>query len=370
MKTIKLKAIRNVNIRKDAPKAMDNNLKGVIYKGQEFELNVEEIEDDTCDSISGNRKWYKDANGDYLWSGGFEVINSNINLNNIESVGWHIKKFNIEKIWSITKGKGVTVAVLDSGIMMSHPDIEQGNIIGTKNFLYEGDDEELIKDVSDHTGHGTHCAGIIASQGNKIKGIAPNVSLLIGKITDTKLGVDQDKLFSGIKWAYENNADVISVSAILENFKSEYITEITKLNNKHPGILISCLSNDGDLDFDIDYYPSLLKECIAVGSINEKMQIDDLTSRAKKLDILAPGRDILSTWNNGAYKSESGCSMATPFVAATIALMISYYKNESKAINKQEIINKIISQVSHFAQYKTRPGKNIPIIDPYKLFNL
>lgn len=73
-KTLKLKAIKNVNIRKGDPQIKDDNLKGVIYKGQEFELEVEEIEDKVkCETIDGNCKWYKDANGDYLWSGGFEV---------------------------------------------------------------------------------------------------------------------------------------------------------------------------------------------------------------------------------------------------------------------------------------------------------
>ena len=72
MEKLKLKAIKNVHIRTEAPERKENNLKGVIYKDKIFECEVEVIEGKTGEEGNSNKTWYKDRNGDYLWSGKIE----------------------------------------------------------------------------------------------------------------------------------------------------------------------------------------------------------------------------------------------------------------------------------------------------------
>ena len=317
---------------------------------------VEIVEILNGDDIDGNNVWYRLDDGAYVWSGGIAgsaempgketVIDTRIQKN------WTIEKFGIDKIWETTKGKGVKVAILDSGAMLDHPDLAVVPIIATKNFL------DNSEDVTDNVGHGTHCAGIIAGQ-NEI-GVAPEVSLLIGKVTDTGKRIEQTALFNGLKWAYESEADIISVSLTLKNFSQELADKVLALDKKHPGILFCSLSNLGDMGRNLDYYPALLDCAISVGSINEQFRMDVLTARSSKIDILGPGRDINSTWNNGGYKVESGCSMATPFVAGVFALEFSRNRNIKKADLKKKVFEKSTS----FASFKYDPKGRYPIINP------
>ena len=117
---------------------------------------------------------------------------------------------NADKLWEKgIDGRGVTVAVLDSGIDKNHPDLI-GKVIAEKNFLTD----EVTAD--DLLGHGTMVAGIIAGSGNasdgKYKGIAPGAKLLNVKVIDSKGDGKVSDIIAGIEWAIYNGADVLSLS--------------------------------------------------------------------------------------------------------------------------------------------------------------
>lgn len=120
------------------------------------------------------------------------------------------KYVNADKLWAKgIDGKGITVAVIDSGIDKNHPDLE-GKVVGEKNFV----DDEISAD--DLLGHGTMVAGIIAgsgaASGGKYKGIAPGVSLLNVKVIDSSGNGKVSDIIAGIEWAIYNGADVLSLS--------------------------------------------------------------------------------------------------------------------------------------------------------------
>lgn len=282
-------------------------------------------------------------------------------------MNWHITDFGIEEIWNQGfKGQGIKVAILDSGLMISHPDINASNIVASKNFLYHGDDDVLSKDVTDNLGHGTHCAGIVASL--KGSGVAPEASLMIGKITDSSFGVDENVLVEAIEWAYKNDADVISISITVKEFGANLIEKIAELDEKHKAILVCSVSDLGDLGFNADFYPAMLNECLAVGAVNKSMEMDPVTGRSSKIDILAPGREINSTWNNGAYKTETGCSMSTPFVAGVLALILARNTAKGVSTSKAELKKNVVSLTSKFAKFKDAPQGNYSIISPTNHF--
>ncbi len=361
---MKVTVIKNLNVRTGKP-SVNAPCYNYLTPGSVIEVEEQMVEGDFYE---GNNKWYKGLDGNFYWSGGVNEINANKLFKMSEN--WHISKFGIDSLWNKTKGKGIRVAILDTGLMESHPDINKNNIVLTKNFLYEGEDELLMKNVSDNIGHGTHCAGIIAAQGIYSCGVAPDVSLLIGKISDKSTGIDSSLLFKGIEWAYTNNADVISVSVAVDQFNKEFQNRIQNLDSDYKGILVGSLTDLGDLGFDSNSFPTSLNACIGVGAVNKNYKMDEVTARSSYLDILGPGRDIFSIWNDGRYKTMTGCSMATPFVAGVIALILAYLVSQNKKISKKELINYLKTVTDKFDSFESLPEKKYPIIDPVKIFNL
>jgi major intracellular serine protease len=289
-------------------------------------------------------------------------------MGDIEDNDWHIRKFGIDKIWLETKGKGVTIAILDSGIS-DHPDINPEFIIDSRNFLYNGNDEEERKKVPDRIGHGTHCAGIICAQGIKAFGVAPEADLMVGKIVDTSLGSDPSAFVNGLEWAYRSHADVISVSVNPDDLDDGTVKKIENLDQQFGGILVGALNDAGDMGFDVEYYPYKFSTCLGVGAVDPDFMMDPLTCRSSNLDLLAPGHGIYSTWTGNGYETLSGCSMAAPFVAGVLALAISYLRNKKRTYHKAELVSTILKATTHFASYQTLPGKQFPVIDPVFVLN-
>ena len=141
MTKLHLKATSNVYIRKEANRNSDP--KGMIYKDQEFDFDGEIVEGEEVQS--GNKKWYHGINGDYFYSGAFEehsiVIpapperettltgdeqapENIITPGNPTPPNWQIEKFGIRKIWEKTKGADVKIAIIDSGMMIDHPEFD------------------------------------------------------------------------------------------------------------------------------------------------------------------------------------------------------------------------------------------------------
>src|SRR5690606_16008598 len=115
------------------------------------------------------------------------------------------------EIWKETKGKGMKVAVLDTGCDTNHPDLKE-RVIGGRNFT---DDDQSNPDIyTDYNGHGTHVAGTIAAQENDagVIGVAPEADLLIVKVLNRNGSGQYEWIIKGIHYAIEQNADIISMS--------------------------------------------------------------------------------------------------------------------------------------------------------------
>jgi subtilisin len=131
---------------------------------------------------------------------------SNIDaLSSSQTIPYGITMVNAPAVWSRTKGAGVRVALMDTGISMYHPD--RGNVIGSVSYV-------LNETVEDFAGHGTHTSGTIAAADNNIGvvGVAPQAGLLIAKVLNNTGSGQISWLISGIEWAVNNNAKVISMS--------------------------------------------------------------------------------------------------------------------------------------------------------------
>jgi subtilisin family serine protease len=255
---------------------------------------------------------------------------------------WWLKNFNISEIWSKGfTGKGIKIAVLDTGISYPHPDLEL--------------DPELFKDVTnsvsgpnDLQGHGTHCIGIIKASDNTIgsTGIAYNSLIYPCKITHDEDGDTTDYLIKGINWAISQNVDIISISKGDPFEDSNLEAVITEADNQ--GILVVASSGNKTPGYASDhiYYPARYPVTLSVGGIDENNSPLSDSILTGETNIYAPGKEILSTYPNNSFKPLSGSSQATPYVAGICALILEFERRKQPGCKAKETKDIILANAS------------------------
>ncbi|AHV95133.1 S8 family peptidase [Paenibacillus sabinae] len=224
-------------------------------------------------------------------------------------------------VWGQTKGEGITVAILDTGCEVSHPDLK-GRIAGGRNFT---DDDNGNPDIYvDYNGHGTHVAGTIAaiSNGTGVVGAAPEAKLLILKVLNKDGSGQYEWIINGINYAVEQKADIISMSLGGPEDVPEMHEAIKRAVEAN--ILVICAAgNEGDGNYATDEfgYPGSYNEVISVGAVDLQRHSANFTNSNNEVDLVAPGAGILSTYLNKGYATLSGTSMATPHVSGAMALI-------------------------------------------------
>ncbi|MEV5877166.1 S8 family peptidase [Streptomyces sp. NPDC052101] len=232
-------------------------------------------------------------------------------------------------------GKGVKVAVLDTGVDTGHPDLKD-QVIASKNF-------SGAADATDHYGHGTHVASIVAGTGAKsggtYKGVAPDAKILNGKVLDDTGSGDDSGILAGMEWAAAQGAGVVNLS--LGGPDSPGVdpleAEVDKLSATKGILFAIAAGNDGP---DSIGSPGSADAAITVGAVDKLDRLADFSSTgpragdgAIKPDVTAPGVDITAAAAKGSvidqevgekpegYLTISGTSMATPHVAGAAAIL-------------------------------------------------
>lgn len=267
-----------------------------------------------------------------------------------QKIDWGLSLLGVPELWKITRGEGVRVAILDTGISPLHHDLAPAI--------------ELAQDFtgsrsgySDVAGHGTHCAGTIAARDNDggVVGIANQCSLLIGKVLGDDGSGASSWIAKGIRWAADNKADIISMSLGSPYPDPQMKAAIDYAVGKGV-IVISAAGNEGPGD-NTTGYPGGFLNVISVGAIDQSKRIALFSSRGK-VDIAAPGVNILSDWPPRSVASLSGTSMACPFVVGVAALIIAKHKKfggATPADTPQHMIDHLL---------KTAVDEGIPGKDP------
>lgn len=248
----------------------------------------------------------------------FQVIKQ---VKEVNEVPKGVEMIQAPKIWDQTKGKGITVAILDTGCDTTHSDLKE-RIVGGRNFT--NDDRGNIDVYEDYNGHGTHVAGTIAAieSNTGVVGVAPESNLLIVKVLDESGSGQYKWIINGINYAIEEKADIISMSLGGPEDVPELHEAIQKAVNNN--ILVVCAAGnagDGDESTDEFDYPGCYNEVISVGAIDLQRRSSDFSNSNNEIDLVAPGEEILSTYLNGTYATLSGTSMAAPHVSGALALI-------------------------------------------------
>ncbi len=234
-----------------------------------------------------------------------------------ETLPWGVDHIDADIVQAYSKGAGVRVAVLDTGIDLDHPDLNVVNNVTFISHTSSGDD--------DH-GHGTHVAGIIAAEDNDtgVIGVAPDAELFAVKVLDKYGDGYASDIISGIEWAIDNNVQIINMSFGAESVPVE-LEEACDAALDAGIVLVAGAGNTGDASGTGDNVlcPARYDSVIAVASTNPSDIRADDSSTGPTVELSAPGVNILSTFNNGGYVYGSGTSMASPHVAGIAALIIA-----------------------------------------------
>ena len=226
-------------------------------------------------------------------------------------------------------GSGITVAVLDTGIDQTHPDLA-GKV--TKQYDFVNNDN----DASDDYGHGTHVAGIIAANGG-IRGVAPGASLQSVKVCDSSGSCATSRIIAGLEWAVENGAQIasISIGGQLEMNDGTNPVSLAADAAVARGLIVVIAAGNGGPGTGTISYPGDAQQVITVGAANDAgtvSQADDTMTPFSNRgpsdfgrvdpDVVAPGYQINSTKMGGGYVKMDGTSMATPHVSGAVALLL------------------------------------------------
>lgn len=294
------------------------------------------------------------------------IPNKLVSLNETEeTIPVNIKKVGSEYKWNqgIT-GKGVVVAVIDTGCELSHPDLSE-QIIGGYNFTKEyGGDISIFQDKN---GHGSHTAGIIAASTSGygkggIIGVAPSAKLLILKALNENGGGTIKDLIEAIHYAIDwrgpsqEKVRVISLSLGTKN-PTKLLHEAVQRAVANDIPVVVAAGNDGDGNqFTNEYrYPGAFEEVIEIGAVDEKDEIAHFSNTNEYVDLYAPGVDIHSTYLNREFAVLSGTSMAAPHVAGAIALLIEEYEEKfGRNVSEKEIYDILMSHTRVITQNGTK----------------
>ncbi|MER5409423.1 S8 family serine peptidase [Streptomyces sp. NPDC002769] len=265
-------------------------------------------------------------------------------------------------------GKGVKVAVLDTGIDVDHPDFA-GVIDGTASFV----PGEAITDVN---GHGTHVAGTIvgsgAASGGDYKGVAPGADLYVGKVLSGAEGYGQDSwVMAGMQWAAESGADVVNMS-LGDSYPTDGSDPMSQtvdaLSAQYGTLFVIAAGNAGPESISA---PGAAASALTVAATDKQDQFASFSSTgplassgAMKPDIAAPGVDItaarsqeMTDGGEGLYRTLSGTSMATPHVVGAAAILAQQHPDWTGAQLKEHLMSTAKGLDEGYSPYEVGTGR-------------
>lgn len=279
------------------------------------------------------------------------AIGDNIfaNVSNLNGNNWDINMVNAPEVWAQGyTGKGVVVAVVDTGVDYTHPDLANNIWVNSGEIADNGIDDDgngYIDDVRgwnfvdnnnnpmDLNGHGTHVSGTIAAENNDfgVTGVAYNSTIMPVRVLSSEGDGERGNIASGIRYAVDNGANVINLS--LGGGYSSEIQDAIAYATSLGSVVVMASGNEGSAQ-PIAPASSADHFGIAVGAISRSRAIASFSNQAG-LPVLnyvvAPGNNIYSTYLNNSYRYLDGTSMATPHVSGVVALMLSANPNLTPA---------------------------------------
>jgi thermitase len=256
---------------------------------------------------------------------------------------WNLQKVDGATAWDSARGDGATVAVIDTGVWASHPDLS-GEVLTGYDFVSSDND------ATDDHGHGTHVAGTIAAVTNNGVGVASigyHGSILPIKVLNSEGYGTYADVASGIIYAADNGASIINMSL---GGSSSSITLQNAVNYAigRGVMIVAAAGNDGS---DAPLYPAACDGVLAISATDSSDNLASFSNYGSNIFVGAPGVGILSTYLNNSYVSMSGTSMATPHVAGLLELAESYAAAASLTLTDAQLVADIKASSDKVGSY-------------------
>ncbi|MFC9958419.1 type VII secretion-associated serine protease mycosin [Streptomyces nigra] len=267
----------------------------------------------------------------------------------VRDAQWPLTVYDAEKVWRTSQGAGVTVAVIDSGVDASHPDLT-GQVLPGKDFTGDGDPH------LDENGHGTGMASLIAGHGHGannssgVKGLAPKAKILPVRVSSNENDTYTKDWAVGVRYAVDQGASVINLSLNDENaYPGSKVAKAIAYAQEKDVVVVAGAGNDaGTVN-----YPAALPGVVAVSAVDQGLNFWS-KSNTGDVTVAAPGvrtPQADPTMDNG-YAVADGTSGSTAYVSAIVALLRSKYPD----LTAGQIINRLVKSAS-FLQHE---GKKAP----------
>ncbi len=271
---------------------------------------------------------------------------------------WPLSAFDAESIWDVSTGKGVTVAVIDSGVDASHPDLK-GNVLPGKDFIDGGRADRPVEDV-----HGTSMAGIIAGHGHGpngsqgVKGLAPDARILPVRTTtdagvlDPEFFFTESSLPEAVRYAVDQGASVINMSIGFPGKDPEGARAVQYALQKDV-VVVASAGNSGT---DEPEYPASLPGVVSVGAIGSSGEIWKKSSYGSNVMLSAPGVGVAIIGADGTYRNTNGTSDSAAYVSAAAALLRAKFPD----LTAGQIANRLVksAELPNSAKGRELPDKH------------
>ncbi len=356
---MKARVTRFLNIRSGSPAVLpDNNIGNRFFSPGDV---VDIAEAVVGELYKGNSTWYKLVDGAFVWSGGIAATTESVALTtSLPGPSW-MNNLKIPDIWEFSKGKGVGVGVIDTGINLNNSDLVFNK---TDFYLF---DKTLS--LQDSFGHGTHCAALIGARNmnKKYVGAAPECNLYICKFSESGSLSDSEAIryADAIDWCNANkNIHIISISwggrmrDIEIKDKVEAAVNAAVANNK----IVLCSIGDAFQDNDSSKrFPACFDNSIGTGSIPVEGKLFSFIN--EHLVTIVDGLDIASyKHDDDSLITMSGTSQSNAIVAGVVALIV----NKLNFIYTPNQVKKLLTDLSVIKQIA---GKPLPCLSGEKLLN-
>jgi subtilisin family serine protease len=325
---------RYLNIRTEAPKILPFNNPGFLNPNDSVRI----VDTVRGDSYKGNDIWYRIEKGGYVWSGAVEqqVLES--------ALDWWHRDYKIPEVWKElnTWGEGSTIAVIDSGIDLSHPFLD-------RNLIFARNADPKIRDIADVIGHGTQVTGVIC--GNRIQnfGVAPRCRIeFIKGYAEGEMSPGQ--ILSAIE-AVSPDVDIINISHAVPLDGNVFHRLKTLIDRFPEKVFICATGNDGIAAKAENIPAALASECanvISVAGLNKMRQPSKLFScRSEHLTLSAPSEDFrtLNIFDPTKTYPDSGTSFAAPLISGLIALASAHLRNKGVNITAPALAKHLVATV-------------------------
>lgn len=269
------------------------------------------------------------------------------------AIPWAQAQLAPQRVWKVTRGQGVVVGVVDSGVDPTSPQLA-GSVLVGKAVSGTAD--------SDCSGQGTFVAGIIAAKqehGIGFAGIAPEARILPVRVLDGQGNGDPAALAKGIRIAADSGARVINVSTTTSQPSADLESAVAYARSRD-ALIVAAAAKGGEGGSVT--YPAAYPGVLAVGAVNETGQPGAYSETGASVDLVAPGEGVVSIGPGGTgHWQGSGTAYATPFVSATAALVRAYRPE----LNADQVAQRLLATANPSGGTVPDPSTGWGMVNPY-----